>query len=354
MKQTLFCTLALTSCVSTLWAAPITAPGGDEWATLDHDIEALSATSTQDESGGPTVKGLLKTAWISAPNLLSPSQDISGFSLVNAQVELNGHVGDRSEYRVQLEAAGGNAQILDAYGAWRWDEHLRVTLGNFRAPLMWESQLADGDMLYLLRTDSAALFYSRDEGAMVDGSWKRLHWAASLQNGFDNQAGEQAACGRLGVDVIGEGVGLHQGAYGEDGAMSLTVGGGVYSDSGISKEGSVYTADAQFRLERFAAEGSFTKYGNGNDGANRIFATRHDSQAWAASASFMAIENLVEVAARYQDTDNDQNARDITLGVNYYMKGHAAKLQVDATRIFSDDPTVEDTYRAGIGVNVSI
>jgi hypothetical protein len=349
MKHWLLFALSSTICVAETRAAPGDEHGTDEWSNLDRDIEAL-ATTQAEGTGNLAVHGLVRAAYLSAPNLLTPSQDLSGTRIINAQAELDGQVTPDIGVRLQLEAAGGSAQLLDAYGTWRLNDLLHFTMGNFRAPLLWESQLADGDLLFLLRTDAAELFYGRDQGAMVDGAWERLHWAVSMQNGVDAVAGRQAFCGRVGVDVLGKNAGLHQGAYGQDESMSLTVAGSFYNDSGVSKDGSVYSSDAQFHLGRFAADASFTKYADGTSGG---FTTRTDAQSWAATASFLLMKDL-EAAARYQDIDNDKNARDITFGLNYYMQGHAAKLQLNLSQVYSDDPTVDDTYRAGIGMAVSV
>lgn len=351
MKQWFLCGLTSTVCVTGAWAAPRAAGDGDEWAGLDRDIQALSAAALQSGSNGPTASGLIRTAWLDVPNILP--QDIKGFELLNAQLSLEGQVNPQWGYRLQLEAAGGAAELLDAYGTWRVNDYLRFTMGNFRAPLLWESQLNDGDLLFLLRTETGELFYSRDLGVMVDGSLERIHWNLSMQNGFDAVAGQQAVCGRVGVDLLGKGPVLHQGAYASNEDPSLSVAGSFYKDSGVANDGSVYSADAQLRIGRFAADGSFTKYGSGS-GVTSIFNTHTDSQAWAATASFMLISQLVEAAARYQETDNDKNAHDITYGINYYMNGHAAKLQVNATQVFSDDPTVDRDWRWGIGVAVGV
>ncbi|MEO6709953.1 MAG: porin [Planctomycetota bacterium] len=351
MKQWLLCTLASTICAAEASAAPSAAVGGDDWATLDRDIAALSASSLQTETDGPTVSGLVRAAWLSLPNLLPGDEDLQGFSLLNTQVQVDDELSDRVAYRIQLEAAGGNARLLDAFGAYRVNDLLRITVGNFRAPLLWESQLSDRDTLFLVRTDAGELFYGRDQGVMVDGSWERFNWKASLQNGVDTQESRASFCARVGVNAIGKGVGLLQGAYGMGDETNLSVAAAFYNDSGVDKDGSVYSTDAQLRVGRFAADGSFTSYG---DGTNGHFATRTDANSWSASVSYMVVPDQWEVAARYQDIDNDKDASDITVGVNYYVMGHSAKVQANLTHVDSDDPPVDDTWRAGIGFTVGV
>src|SRR5688572_29798852 len=165
MKQAMLCVLATAAAVTGSSHAPCLAAGGEERARLDRELDLLLASSAQVPAAGPVVHGLLRTRWAYLPEVLPGDEDLNGFSIDRAQIAIGGPVGADYGYRVQLEAAGGPAQLLDAYGTWQADERVRVTMGRFRSPLMWESQLDDGDVLFLTRTDSGELFYGRDEGA---------------------------------------------------------------------------------------------------------------------------------------------------------------------------------------------
>lgn len=333
--------------------APSAAAFGDEeWAGLDADLESLAQELAQPSANGPRLEGLLRARYAHLPNALTGSQDISGFSLDRTQVALEGMVDSRYGYRVQLEAAGGTAVLLDAMGTWNVNEYLRMTMGRFRSPLLWESQLDDGSILFLTRTDSGELFYGRSEGAMLEGRTELFHWAFALQNGVDSVADEYAMTARIDANVLGGGVGLNQGAYGAGDDTRLSVGAGYFDDAGAGSgnDATVLAFDAQFQMGRFAADAMVANFGDDN---NVIFVNRADSSPWSAAASFMVLEEL-EAAVRYQEVDNLLDESDITFGVNYYAAGHDAKWQATAVRISSDDPDLDDTWRFGLGISVRI
>jgi hypothetical protein len=343
-------TLTLTALLSPSARAGI----NDDWAKLDRDIEALSLSAAQP-GGGPTVRGLLRTAYVHLPNTYpGGTQDISATSILNAQVLLEGQVDERYGYRLELEAGGGTAELLDGYGTFQANEHLRLTMGQFRSPIVWESQLDDNDLLFLLRTDVGQLFYTRDDGAMASGALDKIRWAAAIQNGNDNVADDQAYSARLAFDALGGGVGAVQGAYGGGEETQLSVGAGYYNDQSIGSgnDGTVWTGDSQLRVGRLYAGGMISKFGDGSTGF--VFTNRTDSTPWALAASWMLVENRWELAARYQDTDNVLNETDLTLGVNYYVAGNNAKWQVNLDQITSDDPDIDNTWRFGLGLTVSI
>ena len=343
------------------WAAlaatltqPASARGDEEWAKLDREIEALASSATQANSNGPTLGGLVRAAFVYLPNQPPPtSQDLTGVTQLYTQVRLEGQVDERYGYKLQLEAKGGTAQLQDAYGTWQSNEYLRVTMGRFRSPLSWESQLEDSDTLFLVRTDMGQLFYQRDDGAMLSGSLEMFRWNVCTQNGQDSVAENQAVTVRAGLDLLDGGVGLHQGAYGAGEETRLSVGAGYYNDPsvGSGNDGTIFTGDAQFQLGRFYADAMVTDFGDGTSG---VFQNRSDSTPWALAASWMLVENRWELALRYQDTDNILNESDTTAGVNYYVLGHDVKWQVNLDRIQSDDPKIDDTWRFGLGLNINV
>ncbi len=351
MKQWFLCSLTPTVAISGLLAAPVAALGGDEWSSLDRDLEALVKGQDSAWTGAPNVHGLVRSSAILLPNTNS-HQDDKGFKLLNAQLSIDGEVSEKIRYVTELEAAGGTAVLLDAYGSWDSCRYVRVTVGQFRSPLLWESQLADSDLLFILRTDSGQLFYKRDKGAILSGSLGALHWAASMQSGLDGLADRPLISARVGFDALGGGTGLRQGAYGSGDETKLSIGAGYFDDQsqGSGKDGDVFAADAQLKLGRFAADAMVAKF---QEFTNSNFVDRSDSLPWNTSASFMVAEK-VEVAARYQVVDNINHEKDVTAAVNYYVNGHAMKFQLNASYIFSDDNLIDDTVRFGLAASVKI
>jgi len=339
--------------LSAALVSPAFARGDENWANLDRELEALASSAAQANPDGPKLSGLVRARYAYLPEILPGAEDYSGFEIDRAQVVLEGQASESYSYRIQYEGAGSTAQLLDAFGAWQANEYLRVTMGRFRAPLAWESQLDDSDLLFLTRTDLGELFYQRDDGAMLSAKFDIVNVSVSMQNGLDSAGEEQAFCARAGVDVLGGGVGLHQGAYGAGEQTRLSAGAGYYNDQSIGNgnDGTITTADAQLQLSRFYAEAMVTKFG---DGFNGVFTNRSDSTPYTLSASWMLVENRWEVALRYQDTDNVFQESDTSLGVNYYVAGHDVKWQAVVAEIQSDDPNIDQTWRFGVGLNVNL
>lgn len=353
MQQRFLALIPLVALTSTL-TRPALARGDEDWAKLDREIEALASNAAQANPDGPSIGGLLRTAFVYLPNQPPPtSQDLTGVTQLYTQLWMEGQVGEDYGYKLQLEAKGGTAQVLDAYGTWQTNEHLRITMGRFRSPLSWESQLGDSDTLFLVRTDMGQLFYQRDDGAMASGALEMFRWNVSTQNGQDNLGESQAFTLRAALDLLGGGVGLHQGAYGAGEETRLSVGAGYYDDQSVASgsDGTIFTGDAQFQLGRLYADAMVSDFGDATTG---VFANRSDSTPWSLAASWMIVENQWEVALRYQDTDNILNETDATAGVNYYVSGHDVKWQVNLDRIQSDDPKVDDTWRFGLGLNIQV
>ena len=176
--------LVATASIVWIGVTPVLARGGDDWAKLDQDIESLANAGQLLDSSGPTLTGLLRAQYFHAPNLYPPSgtQDVSGFVMDGSQVALEGVVNESYGYRFQLATSSDTIKLFDAYGTWQPNDYVRTTMGRFRPPMCWESQVDDSDRLFLFRTVVGALFYQREDGAMVSGSFEQLTWAGLLHN----------------------------------------------------------------------------------------------------------------------------------------------------------------------------
>lgn len=334
------------------------------WSSLDAELASLSA-SLQAPQSGIVLDGYLRTfaAQVSdAPAFAGqPNDDVMGVVLDRARLGMNGSSGEYS-FRIELEAAGGDARILDAYGAWQCNEHLRTTMGRFQTPLYWNGLVDPRYQLFVLRTVSDEFWIGGDParlddeiGLMLDGAMGRLKWWLAAQNGADGIGDELAFTGRLRFDVLGQGVGMTEGSYGapDDAALSVGVGwhddGGALDGGGNSADGDVLAADAQYANGAWALNAEFLDY---SAGSVNVFATP-DSQPWAVAISYMIQPNTWEVAARYQDVDTSSNLTDITLGVNYYANGHNAKWQFNVINL-SSDASSEETTALALALTVGV
>lgn len=327
------------------------------WSSLDAELSGLSA-ALQDPANALSWDGYLRVFIAQdsdSPALAGqPNTDALGTALDRARLGLRGGVGEYS-FRVQLEAAGGDARLLDAYAAWECRPNLRTTMGRFQSPLYWNGLVDPRNQLFVLRTASDEFWiggrpaqFDDNVGVMVDGSFQRLHWWVAAQNGVDGTADELALTGRLRYDVLGQGVGMVEGAYGapDDAALSVGVGwfddGGAVDGGGNSADGDVLAFDAQYANGSWAMNAEMLDYSKGSVNVFDV----PDSTPWAVAVSYMVQPNTWEVAARYEDADTATNLGAITLGVNYYVSGHDVKWQFNVIDTTSDNDIEETTALA--------
>ncbi|MEO6709954.1 MAG: hypothetical protein ABI054_09490, partial [Planctomycetota bacterium] len=81
-----------------------------------------------------------------------------------------------------------------------------------------------------------------------------------------------------------------------------------------------------------------------------IVPTGGSETPWSATAGFL-INPTIELVARFEDLDDNDDTTAVTIGANFYAAGHNAKLTLQATRADSDDGLKEaDTLAFGVCV----
>ena len=137
----------------------------------------------------------------------------------------------------------------------------------------------------------------------------------------------------------------------------LVVGAGAtYSENGAGLEGGdavLYTVDAQYesgKLGLYAAYVGAYAHRDTPSGAG----STHD-MGWLAQAGYM-LDQKWELFGRYdttlldddrfeEDSDQEDTFHELTVGLNYYIKGHAAKLTIDGSWLPNGTPNNQE----GIG-----
>jgi hypothetical protein len=229
---------------------------------------------------------------------------------------------------------------------------MRTTFGRFQSPLYWNGLVDPRHQLFVLRTASDEFWIGGrpaqlddNFGVMLNGAFDRLHWWLAVQNGVDGTGDEHALTARARFDVLGNGVGMIEGAYGAPDEATLSVGAGWYDDGGAldgggnSADGDCLAFDAQYANGRWAMNAEMLDYGQN---AVNVFDVP-DSTPWAVALSYMLQPDKWELAARYQDVDSPTNLADITVGVNYYVVGHDVKWQLNVVDTTSDNDIEETT-----------
>ncbi|MCE9595532.1 MAG: OprO/OprP family phosphate-selective porin [Planctomycetes bacterium] len=344
----------LLACLS-VGSLGVTSDDGDRsWTSLDSELTRLGA-SLQEPTSAIRWDGYLRVLAVQdsdSPAFAGlPNSDVAGFVLDRVRLGLAFDQGMYSG-RVQLEAAGGTARLLDAYASWQCNDMLRTTFGRFQTPLYWNGLVDPRHQLFVLRTASDEFWIggrptqlADNFGVMLDGKVDRFHWWVAAQNGVDGTADEFAFTARARYDVLGSGIGMVEGAYGapDDATLSVGVGwfddGGAVDGGGNSADGDCVAVDTQYANGPWAMNAEVLDYGKNSVNVFDV----PDSTPWAVTLSYMLQPNQWELAARYQDVDSPTNLTDITLGVNYYVVGHDVKWQLNVVDTSSDNSVEETT-----------
>lgn len=351
--------------------------GSEEWLTLDREIASLA--SAQAAATAPTspvtVSGFIRTSYLNSSDISVPNQgpdgsnDLGGFSLDNARVNVSGTVGDYMLY-VQLEAAGdsysspsdglitgptsgSSVYVLDAYGAWNISEQFRLTMGQFRSPFLGSAQLDENQLLFLDRTLMGYLWSSRDLGVMLSGQYDMLGWWIAAQNGLDAAGDDLAFSARVAFDAMGTGTTKVEGAYGAAEGTNLGISAGYYmDDDSVVEDVAAWNVEGTLVMGPLSAAAMYVDH---DDGFSTLLGGNFSEgpSVWSATAGFMFVPDRWEVAARYEDLDDDASTTVLTVGLNYYAAGHDAKWQLNYAMVDSDDSDLEADI-LGIGLTVGV
>jgi len=327
------------------------------WSTTDRDLASLSSSLTQGASG-VSVSGFLRSSYVN-----NSDADISGFSIDDAQIWVNGTVGNFGVV-VQTEASNGNNQpgsigvvgdlnVKDAYVSWSATEMINVQMGQFRPAFLASSARNENNLLFISRSQLGEAFAYRAQGVQAGASFGMINVAVYAQNG-ENQgaaglAGDDLSFGlRASAQIMGTAA-ANEGALGASGDPSLTVGLGYMDD----KSSSTLVAGLE---ECLAIDATFTM------GALGVSAEIVDISAAAAAnertpfnvaGSFVVMPDQLELGLRYEDFDDAANTNWITVGANWYLQGHAAKWQVNFITADSDAAANElDMFQVGLTVSM--
>ena len=349
------------------------APGAEtegEWLSLDREISSLASGLAVQDGAGPEISAFIKTSYANSSdieNVGGSDNDLGGFSLNNARVNISGSVGDYMLY-VQLEGSdsqnadsggilGGGTivdgtpgavdilgyvanpdgvGVLDAYVDFNITEEIKGRMGNFRPPVLSSALLDENRLLLINRTVNGEVWDFRDLGLMVNGNFDRLGWWVAVQNGIDAQGDELALMGRVTFNALGDGATRNvEGAYGADEENSLLLGLAYYMDDNLD-DAEALAAEAHFTMNQISVSGEVVDY-TIDDGMT----IDEDLTPWSLTAGFMFVPEEWEGAVRYEDLDDDDDSTVLTVGVNRYVEGHDAKWQLNYSMVDSDDDTIE-------------
>lgn len=322
-------------------STPCLAGSDNEWATLDSDIANL----TQAVGTGPqgvSVSGFLRTSYAMSSDIQVGGNDLGGFGIDNARLNFSGTVGGYNVF-MSADAAGGTLDLLDAHASFAFTDNIRGQIGSFRNPFLASSLLEEDAMLFWNRSGLASSWEYRDEGFMVSGNFDKLMFQIAAMNGVDGAGNDLAWVGRAAFTLMGN-ASTQEGAYGATEQTSLTIGAGYFDDSATVSDATAMCIDANFCMGPISAAAEMVDYNKGMG----------DNTPWDASVSFMFVPDKWEGAFRYEDADDVDNTSLMTLGVNFYQAGHAAKWIANWSTVTSDNNATDGADLIQIGLSASI
>lgn len=278
------------------------------------------------------------------------------FDVALARLAFSGTVFDPAiSYFLQYEAStfGNNnrTNMLDWWMKYTFSEQLGIQAGRFILPYSRQFYTHPGNLLF---SDLSAADYAfnlqRAVGAHVGGKVQRLAYDVSVTNsiraldagGQQNVGDELAVLGRVEFDVL-EPYGYLETSPTPASAPQLSV--GLAAAFNPIDEASFFqnvmpgdrttnvTLDAGFRWDRLSVQGA------GYYRRNNLKSMRSDSDDWGyyGQLGYYLVPEQWELAGRISGVDfelpnNPSVSGDVTeytVGLNYYLYGHNAKIQMD-------------------------
>lgn len=271
--------------------------------------------------------------------------------LRRARLNAGGRFIEEFDFRLELELAGAlanttglRAQLTDAYITWNRFDAASVRIGQFKSPFGFEQLYLDSRLSTIERSlVNDRLTPGRQIGVQVGGDVldQRVSYAAGLFNGNgtnvnfnDNDklmlAGRVSAVpfsGRL-FDVP------WRWSFGANGFRNSDAGAAVPPELGISSftgHRSAVGYDTQLVAGRTevwgeALRGDFEP-SNGKPGP------RLHASGWYAQAGYEAIRDKLQFIARREEFGGSgHSTRSSIVGLNWYLRHHDLKLQLDLVR----------------------
>jgi len=324
-----------------------------EWADLDRDVQALSASMAGLESSGVKLDGYIRATYATSSDIqVAPSgNDLGGFSVNQARLKASGSRGNVG-YVVQAgyEFAGSEILLLDAYLTIPVGENLQVQAGQFRAIVSRDSLVSRQHLFFIDRSQIGELFEGRNQGLALKGNFDQFDWAVTVQDGSDGDGDELFFALHGAINFLGQGAAMSEGAYGNTDEIAGTIGASYWDDgqldngSGLLFQATIATS--MYSVNAWVADiddDIFTANATGTPVFGNVVGTflEGDSTPFGIMGTFMITQPSDtqggwELGVRFQDMDDSADTNIIDFGVNYLQSGHDLKYHAQFTTVDSD------------------
>lgn len=287
------------------------------------------------------------------------NSDTAGFQVRRTKLIFDGHIADpKLTYKIVLagDREDGAVEVEDVIVGYKMDNGLSISFGKFKIPFLHEELVSSTKQLAVERGIVTEFFtLDRSEQVQLGYSTDMFKAAVSLNDGADEEFStigddpvEIAIAGRVDVKLAGDWKQFddYSSQPGDD--MGIRVGAAAFYSAG---EGDIaggsspsdanyfaWTIDGQVEVGGLGVSGAFIGGHIDPDGDGE------DRDMFGASIQAgYAITKELEPFGRFEWLDDDADATDdliaLTVGANYYFKGHNAKWTNDVVIIL--DGSVE-------------
>jgi hypothetical protein len=320
------------------------------WSGLDQEINNLSASLAAQDMAKPTgakVGGYIITSLdFGDGDDLGLADDLLGFTVRNARIQVTGDAGSDYSYKVSFDLAEGTsgleAELKDAYVDWMITEGITGRMGRYKVPFMNSALISKSKLLFLDRTRVSDLLDFRDEGFMLRGQFEMVGFYLNVMNGSDSTLSELYYNARVTLNLMGEGVGKVEGAYGAGDETNLMLAGAFGDDTGLDN-GVHFGVEAVLTAGPFSIAAEFADFDDdvaltgGGPIVGLTTGTAAGTSPYSATASFLFTE-MYEVGVRYEDYDDSSETTGYGLVVNRYVQGHDIKWTLQWQHQDQDSP----------------
>jgi len=262
--------------------------------------------------------------------------------------------GSKEGFRIMLDTTPNPSEpfmqhlFQDLYIETKRIPHHRILVGNTRPGVGYEGAGSAYTLPFISRSQISRHFgTARKLGVRVMGNYSLLDYDLG---GYSS--GTQFSTFFPGGEFDGwinlKPLGKTNGKYGK-----LTLGGGIAAGQRDSENFTVIGAYVGYRYKRFWTKAEFANA----DGSNGLtgFSTKQ-RQGWYVTCGYR-INRKLEALVRYDEFNPDKNIsnnnkREYTAGLNYYIKGQALKIILNY--VFCQNQSSADSHRILLGMQIAI
>jgi hypothetical protein len=337
-----------------------------EWLELDREIASLATPVTSAVQGGINWSALIRVNeyYSTDEPFQSGGENLSGVAFQDIDLAASGQVGDFM-WRISGDFDFDILVLEDAYASWQCGDMLSTRIGQYKPSMLRSANVSPENLLFSNRTALGSSFDYWDAGLGVTGSFEdMLVYSLSIMNGVNGAAADHAYYTRVEFN-IGEGAGNAEGALGAGDAFAGTAGlsyANFDDTSGTGGDDAIIAADFAGTVGPFGFSFEIADIDKGLVGGTDedFFASLGtgvtfdaDSNPFDATVSF-CINQEMEVALRFEKSDNDDDVNVTSVGFNWYQQGHQAKWQFAYSNISSDvDADEGSIFSAGLSLGSS-